>query len=96
MSHFSSVNFYALLINEVSVIFIDLTRLFLTSRDWDELLWAWKSWRDATGPKMTKDYTEFISLQNEAAKFNGQLVHPSTDKSDSVLISFIQSISLSM
>jgi len=29
----------------------DLTEVMSTSRDYDRLLWAWRSWRDATGPQ---------------------------------------------
>lgn len=39
-----------------------------TSRDYDELLWAWKGWRDATGPFMKDNYAEFVSLSNEAVR----------------------------
>ena len=42
-----------------------------TEREWDLLEWLWKGWRDATGKKMPQMYTEYVSLQNEAAKLNG-------------------------
>ncbi|XP_064597980.1 angiotensin-converting enzyme-like [Liolophura sinensis] len=48
-----------------------LTRLMATSREYDELLNAWKGWRDASGKKMRKTYEEFVSLSNEAIKANG-------------------------
>jgi peptidyl-dipeptidase A len=42
-----------------------------SSRNYDELLWAWKGWSEATGPKMKHLYTESIALQNKAAKDYG-------------------------
>ncbi|XP_013394530.1 angiotensin-converting enzyme-like [Lingula anatina] len=48
-----------------------LTRLMATSRNYSELLDAWKGWRDATGRKIRDDYKEFVSLSNEAAVENG-------------------------
>lgn len=41
------------------------------SRDWDELQWAWVSWRDATGPHMKEKFEEIVELMNEAARDNG-------------------------
>ena len=41
------------------------------SNDTNELLWAWKGWRDATGKKLPDKYEEFVHLQNKAAKLNG-------------------------
>ena len=41
------------------------------SRDWDELVWAWRGWRDESGAKMPDDYERFIELQNQAATMNG-------------------------
>lgn len=49
----------------------DLAHLMHTSRDPNLLLWAWKSWRDAVGPKIKKQYMRFIELQNEAARSGG-------------------------
>ncbi|XP_013379232.1 angiotensin-converting enzyme [Lingula anatina] len=49
----------------------DLVNLMMTSRDYDELLWAWKSWRDVTGPPIRDLYREFVVFQNKAAKENG-------------------------
>ncbi|XP_074652367.1 angiotensin-converting enzyme-like isoform X2 [Tubulanus polymorphus] len=49
----------------------DLTRTMAESRDYNELLWAWKSWRDAVGPKLRNIYSEFVELSNEASKSLG-------------------------
>nr|CAD7438414.1 unnamed protein product [Timema bartmani] len=42
-----------------------------SSRDYDELTYAWKSWRDATGPKMREDYKKYVEINNIAAAENG-------------------------
>lgn len=44
-----------------------LQHLMSESRDYDELLWAWKGWHDAVGPKIGKLYPTYVSLLNEAA-----------------------------
>eukprot|EP00794_Sanderia_malayensis_P011394 gene11394-12580_t len=49
----------------------DLTDIFVKSRDYDELLFAWKGWRDSTGPKMKATYKEFVDKLNIGAKDNG-------------------------
>lgn len=50
-----------------------LTRIMSTSRDYDELLWAWQGWRDAVGPSAKQDYVRYVELKNEAARANGKL-----------------------
>ena len=50
----------------------DLTQVMATSQDWDELVWAWKGWREVSGKKMTSRFTEMFNLQNEAADINGK------------------------
>jgi peptidyl-dipeptidase A len=49
----------------------DLSYIIATSTDWDELLWAWQGWRDASGKQMPDTYEEFVGLLNEAARLNG-------------------------
>nr|KAG5696164.1 hypothetical protein BaRGS_026523 [Batillaria attramentaria] len=46
----------------------DLTRLLATSRDYNELLWAWEGWRNMTGPLMKDSYAKFVTLSNEAVQ----------------------------
>lgn len=41
------------------------------SRDYDELLFAWKGWRDAAGKIIRQDYKRYVELANKAAKLNG-------------------------
>lgn len=49
----------------------EFNQIMSTSRDWEELLWAWVAWRNATGPKMKEKYTKMVDLMNEAALDNG-------------------------
>ncbi|XP_063816075.1 angiotensin-converting enzyme [Pseudophryne corroboree] len=49
----------------------DLTELLAKSRDYDELLFAWKGWRDASGKKMRDHYKSYVDLGNKAAVMNG-------------------------
>jgi peptidyl-dipeptidase A len=42
-----------------------------TSRDYDELAYVWKSWRDVSGAKMRDDYKKYVELSNLAAEKNG-------------------------
>lgn len=41
------------------------------SRDYDELLFAWKGWRDSAGKIIRDDYTRYVELANKAATLNG-------------------------
>ena len=49
----------------------DLYHILANSRDYDPLLFAWKGWRDAVGPRVRGLYKEFVELKNEGAKENG-------------------------
>ena len=42
-----------------------------TSRDYDELKWAFKGWRDVSGKKMKKDFARQVEILNQAARLNG-------------------------
>lgn len=42
------------------------------SRDYDELLFAWKGWRDAAGKVLRQDYKRYVELANKAATLNGK------------------------
>ena len=42
-----------------------------SSRDYDELKWAFKGWRDVSGRMMKKDFEQKVKLLNEAARLNG-------------------------
>lgn len=54
----------------------DLTDIMATSRDYDELLFAWKGWRDASGKKIKNSYKRYVELSNKAAVLNGQCSTP--------------------
>jgi peptidyl-dipeptidase A len=41
------------------------------SRDYDELIYVWKGWRDVSGAKMRDDYKKYVELSNLAAEKNG-------------------------
>lgn len=56
---------------------LDLTDILATSRDYDELLFVWKGWRDASGKKMKNNYKRYVELSNKAAVLNGQCPAPS-------------------
>ncbi|NXJ81114.1 ACE enzyme, partial [Trogon melanurus] len=49
----------------------DLTDIMATSRDYDELLFAWKGWRDASGKMIKNNYKRYVELSNKAAVLNG-------------------------
>ncbi|CAK8671725.1 unnamed protein product [Clavelina lepadiformis] len=44
----------------------DLTELMATSRDYQELKWAWKGWYEAAGRPIKNDYEDFVALSNKA------------------------------
>lgn len=49
----------------------DLQKIMAESRDYDELLFAWKGWRDAAGKVLREDYKRYVELANKAATLNG-------------------------
>jgi peptidyl-dipeptidase A len=52
-------------------LYLGLTDIITNSRDYDELLEAWKGWRDVSGAKMKDKYAEFVQLMNKAIKAGG-------------------------
>ena len=48
----------------------DLSTILRKSRDYNELLFVWKGWRDATGPKIRSNYKSFVDVKNKGAKEN--------------------------
>ncbi|UYV61435.1 hypothetical protein LAZ67_1004848 [Cordylochernes scorpioides] len=50
----------------------DLTRIFASSRNAEDLKKYWVGWRDATGKKIRSQYVKFVELSNEAARANGK------------------------
>ncbi|XP_073983474.1 angiotensin-converting enzyme-like [Rhodnius prolixus] len=49
----------------------ELSRIMAHSRSYEEQLYAWRSWRDATGPKLKDKYIKYVELANEAARLKG-------------------------
>ncbi|KAM8890453.1 LOW QUALITY PROTEIN: angiotensin-converting enzyme [Synchiropus picturatus] len=49
----------------------DLQKIMAESRDYDELLFAWKGWRDSAGKVLREDYKRYVELTNKAAVLNG-------------------------
>uniref|UniRef100_A0A8C0I3B3 Angiotensin-converting enzyme n=1 Tax=Balaenoptera musculus TaxID=9771 RepID=A0A8C0I3B3_BALMU len=49
----------------------DLTNLMATSRNSEELLWAWKGWRDKVGRSILPYFPKYVELTNKAARLNG-------------------------
>ncbi|KAH0627017.1 hypothetical protein JD844_002377, partial [Phrynosoma platyrhinos] len=49
----------------------DLTNVMAQSRDYEELLHAWKDWRDVSGKKIRNHYKRYVMLSNKAARLNG-------------------------
>ena len=48
----------------------DLYKILGKSRNYTELEFAWKGWRDATGPKMKLVYQDFVNALNIGAREN--------------------------
>ena len=48
----------------------DLYKIMSKSRNYDELKFVWKGWRDATGPKMKALYEQFVKGLNTGAAEN--------------------------
>ncbi|KAM5273112.1 angiotensin-converting enzyme isoform 2-T2 [Ctenodactylus gundi] len=51
----------------------NLTNVMATSRNYDELLWVWKSWRDAAGRAILPFFPKYVELANKAARLNGNM-----------------------
>ncbi|NP_001193597.1 angiotensin-converting enzyme precursor [Bos taurus] len=49
----------------------DLTNLMATSRNYQDLAWAWKSWRDKVGRSILPYFPKYVELTNKAARLNG-------------------------
>ncbi|UYV61421.1 hypothetical protein LAZ67_1004783 [Cordylochernes scorpioides] len=51
-------------------IYQDLTRIFASSRNAEDIKKYWVGWRDATGKKIRSQYVKFVELSNEVARAN--------------------------
>ncbi|XP_072043034.1 angiotensin-converting enzyme-like [Amphiura filiformis] len=50
----------------------DLYNILAYSRNYDDVVWAWKAWRDAVGPGNLDNYAQYVELKNKAAFANDQ------------------------
>lgn len=51
----------------------DLQQIMAESRDYNELLFAWQGWRNASGRELRQDYKRYVQLANKAATLNGKV-----------------------
>ncbi|OAD61134.1 Angiotensin-converting enzyme, partial [Eufriesea mexicana] len=49
----------------------DVSKVMAKSKDYDELLYYWHAWHEATGPQLKNKYMRYIQLANQAARLNG-------------------------
>ncbi|XP_054706988.1 angiotensin-converting enzyme-like [Uloborus diversus] len=49
----------------------DLRKILLTSRNYEELKYIWKEWRDTTNKKLKKMFLQYLQLSNEMARSEG-------------------------
>ncbi|XP_017788851.1 PREDICTED: angiotensin-converting enzyme-like [Habropoda laboriosa] len=49
----------------------DVNKVMARSKDYDELLYYWHAWHEATGPQLKNKYMRYIQLANQAARLNG-------------------------
>lgn len=56
----------------------DITEIFAKSQDPEELKHTWLQWHDAAGAPARNNFTQYVQLDNEAAKLNGN--DTATDK----------------
>uniref|UniRef100_A0A3P9IDC3 Angiotensin-converting enzyme n=1 Tax=Oryzias latipes TaxID=8090 RepID=A0A3P9IDC3_ORYLA len=57
--------------NFFSLTCVYLQKIMAESRDYNELLFAWKGWRDAAGKVLRQDYERYVELANKAAVLDG-------------------------
>ncbi|XP_062526234.1 angiotensin-converting enzyme-like isoform X1 [Bombyx mori] len=49
----------------------EITNIFATSSDAEELKYTWLEWHKAAGAPSKSNFTEYVQMENEAAKLNG-------------------------
>lgn len=50
----------------------EMDKVMAESTNYDELLYVWEAWRNASGQKMRSDYKTYVNLVNKAAKADGR------------------------
>ena len=48
----------------------EIQDIFAKSRNYDELKYLWKSWRDNTGRKIRRDYKQYLTIIDKATDRN--------------------------
>lgn len=51
---------------------IELEEVMATSRNKEELLWAWQGWWDAMGRQIRTTFEHYVELSNKVAQLNGE------------------------
>ena len=46
-----------------------------SEHSWDELVYVWKSWRDASGKTYRDLFRDYIAINNEAAEANSMTIY---------------------
>jgi len=49
----------------------EIESVLVKSRNYDELVYIWAAWRNATGKKIRQDYVGYVNLSNKVAILNG-------------------------
>lgn len=57
--------------DDKDLIFSDVTDIFAKSSDPEELRYAWLEWHRAAGGPSKQSFQEYVAMDNEAAKLNG-------------------------
>lgn len=57
------------------LILAGIESILTSSEDYDELLYVWEGWRNATGAKMRDLYKIYVELSNEAAVANSKYTY---------------------
>lgn len=51
----------------------EVTEIFVNSNDPEELKYTWLEWHRAAGAASKGNFTEYVTMDNEAAKLNGKV-----------------------
>ncbi|XP_024941481.1 angiotensin-converting enzyme isoform X2 [Cephus cinctus] len=49
----------------------EVSKVMAQSKNYDELLYYWRSWHEAVGPPLKNKYMRYVQLANQAARLNG-------------------------
>lgn len=60
--------------NNCHIFFSDVNKAMAKSKNYDELLYYWHAWHEATGPQLKNKYIRYVQLANQAARLNGDKI----------------------